>query len=87
MTMKLHRARDMGDQYFLQVWLDDTKEALDKDGRPIPGEPDPEGLREWRWAKDMDLVDIRRETRLLALLELDKMAPTVITLPEEGSTL
>ncbi len=88
MTMKLHKAKDTGNQYYLQVWLDDTKVVLDAEGNPTT-EPDPEWLREWRWGKDVPRADIRRETKLLAQLELDKMNAdsTMVTLPEEGATL
>ncbi len=105
MTMKLHQAKDTGSQYYLQVWLDITKELmvpeLDEDGKPVkdeqgqlvlvasPGVPDPDWLREWRWGKDIPRADIRRETKLLAQLELDKMNvdSTIVTLSEEGTIL
>ena len=83
MPMKLHQAKDMGHQFYLQVWLDDTRFELDADGNPT-AEPDPEWLREYRWGKDVDRRNIRLETRLLARLELAKMNAVVVTLPGEG---
>lgn len=103
--MKLHQAKDTGKDIFFQVWLDTTKElmvpSLDEDGKVIkdddgevvlvavPGEPDPEWLREWHWGKDVERAGMLRETRLLAQLELDKLnAPgRVITLADEGDML
>lgn len=79
MTMKLVQAKDTGKQFFLQVWLDDTKK--------VDGNPDPEYLREWRWGKDNSRAHIRRETRLLAQIELDKINAVTVTLSEEGQTL
>ncbi len=103
MTMKIHQARDTGKQFYLQIWLDTTKELmvpeLDEDGKvvkdevgqvvmvAVPGEPDPEWLREWRWGKDTPRATMRRETRLLAQTELDKMNAVGTTLSEEGQTL
>lgn len=104
MAMKIHQAKDTGKQFYLQIWLDDTKELMvpelddegksikDEDGVPVmvavPGEPDPEWLREWRWGKDTPKATMRRETKLLAQVELNKMnAAGVITLAEEGQTL
>ncbi len=94
MAMKLHQAKDTGDQYYLQVWLDDTKVLLDDEGSPTR-EPDPEWLREWRWGKvdgegkPISRAMIQDEVALLARLELGKMnaVSTVVTLPEEGATL
>lgn len=88
MVMELVQAKDTGKQIYLQVWLDNTKFALDAEGNPTT-DPDPEWLREWRWGKDVARKDYRRETKLLAKLELDKMnaASTVITLADEGKVL
>lgn len=88
MTMKLVQAKDTGKQFYLQVWLDTTKVLFDDEGNPTR-EPNPEWLREWRWGKDNSRAHIRRETKLLAQLELDKMNAdsTIVTLSEEGKTL
>lgn len=88
MVMKLHQAKDTGNQYYLQVWLDNTKFVLDAEGNPTT-DPDPEWLREWRWGKDVERIDYLRETKLLAEIELAKMNAdaTVITLSDEGKTL
>ncbi len=88
MAMKIIQAKDTGKQFYLQIWLDNTKVLLDDEGSSTQ-EPDPEWLREWRWGKDNSRAHIRRETKLLAKLELDKMnaISTVITLPEEGKKL
>lgn len=104
MAMKIQQAKDTGKQFFLQIWLDDTKELMvpqldaegkavkDEAGNPVmvavPGKPDPEWLREWRWGKDTPKSMMKRETKLLAKLELVKMNFTNIkTMPEEGRTL
>ena len=69
MSIKVLQARKRETEYFFQIHLDDSK-VVEEEGKEVP---DPYFVREYRWGKDIDLADIKREMKALVKAELARL--------------